>query len=240
MAYDKSYFTVRETWRDWRIEARWLIEHARVSPGARVLEIGCGGGGLLQMLRARGARVVGVDTLGSALALARTRRAGEQGSRGAEEPFDYAQDSPLLPRTSAPLLLIQIGKDNTLPFRDAAFDAIIGQHIVEHLPDADAALREWKRLLAPKGRLALATPNALYPDPAHFADADHARVFAPAELRGAAERAGLVVESCQTIFPFFSRVRGLRALGVLGYQLFQNLPYMASHGRTLLLVGHSP
>ncbi|MDE3090248.1 MAG: hypothetical protein KGJ80_12775, partial [Chloroflexota bacterium] len=68
-----------------------------------------------------------------------------------------------------------------------------------------------------------------------FADADHARVFTPQELRDAAARAGFVVESCSTIFPFLSRLRALRAVGVIGYRVFQSVPYFAARGRTILL-----
>jgi SAM-dependent methyltransferase len=213
MTYPASYFTARESWRDWRIEARQLIDLARVSKGTRVLEIGCGGGGLLRLLRERGAAVVGVDTLAVVLELV----------RGRDDPPGRLYD------------VIRIGEDGTLPFRDAAFDAILGQHVVEHLPDADTALREWKRLLKPGGRLALATPNARYPDPAHFADADHARTFSPRDLRDATARAGFAVESCETIFPFLTRVRALRGLGVIGYRMFQRAPYFSGRGRTILL-----
>ncbi len=213
MTYSPSYFSARESWRDWRIEARQLIDRARVSKGTRVLEIGCGGGGLLRLLHARGAVAVGIDTLEVALELAHRR----------DDPPGRLYH------------VTRLGEDGALPFRDAAFDAVIGQHVVEHLPDADAALREWKRVLAPGGRLALATPNARYPDPAHFEDADHARVFSPRELGAAAAGAGFAVEACYTIFPYLTRGRALRAVGVMGYRLFQHAPYFATRGRTIIL-----
>jgi len=234
MTYSEAYFTTRETWRDWRIEARQLIDLARVTRGARVLEIGCGGGGLLRMLRERGACAVGVDTLERALILAQHRE-GESGREGEAATFPH---SPALPRP--PSSFVQITEDGRLPFRDAAFDAIIAQHVVEHLPDVVAALREWKRVLKPRGRIALATPNAHYPDPAHFADADHARVFAPAELRDIVERAGFAVESCYTLFPFLSRTRVLRACGVIAHCIFQHIPHFAMRGRTILLSALRP
>ncbi len=253
MTYSPDYFTARESWRDWRIEAQQLMNLARVSKGTRVLEIGCGGGGLLRLLRERGADAVGVDTLEVALNLAnvslrgailsgvkRSRRiATKQSPRYVGDGFAAARLAMTdeNPRSSAAIRvpLIRIGEGGALPFCDAAFDAVIGQHVVEHLPDADAALREWNRLLKPGGRLALATPNAHYSDPAHFADADHARVFSPRELCDAAARAGFAVEACYTIFPFLSRVRALRALGVIGYRVFQHVPYFATRGRTILL-----
>lgn len=230
MIYSDSYFSTRETWRDWRIEARELMRLTRVTRDARVLEIGCGGGGLVRLLRERGARVVGVDTLDAALELARERlRSGTETRCVGDKEKNFAL-SPCHPVT-----LSRIGEDSPLPFRDDAFDALIGQHVVEHLSDANAALREWKRVLKSNGHLALATPNARYPDPAHFADADHARVFSPDELRDAVTRAGFIVEECSTIFPFLSHVRALRAFGVIAYRVFKHAPYFATRGRTILL-----
>jgi len=227
MSYTEAYFIARESWRDWRIEANQLISLARVSKGTRVLEIGCGGGGLLRLLCERGADAVGVDTLEVALNLAKQR---DEWLVPTDVEGDFSS-----PVTRYPTLLVRIGEDSALPFRDAVFDAVIGQHVVEHLPDADAALLEWKQLLKPGGRLALATPNVLYPDPAHFADADHARVFSPRELSDAAARAGFAADACYTIFPFLTRMRALRALGVVGYRVFQHVPYFATRGRSIIL-----
>ena len=224
MAYSTAYFTARESWRDWRIEAQSLIELARVTRGARVLEIGCGGGGLLRLLCERGARAVGVDSLGVALNLARERETSVVWKPDGSE-------------------LVRVGEDSALPLSDAVFDAIIAQHVIEHLPDVAAALHEWQRVLRspapsegkPGGRIALATPNALYPDPAHFADADHVHLFTPHELRDTVQRVGFVGESCYTIFPFLSRLRALQALGMIAYRVFQHAPYFSTRGRTIVL-----
>ncbi len=232
MSYSAEYFVARERWRDWRIEARELIRLARVTQGARMLEIGCGGGGLLRMLAARGARGVGVDTLDVALDLA--QRKWDTATRG---HGDIAPRPPVTtsPRPSVPASFIRIAEDNRLPCADNAFDAILAQHAVEHIADVDAALREWARVLRHGGRLALATPNARYPDPTHFADADHARIFDPRELRYAVERAGFTVEECATIFPYLGRARAARGLGVVAYRAFRRLPYFRERGRTILI-----
>ncbi len=210
MPYDESYFKTRESWRDWRIEAQELIRLAQIHQDSRVLEIGCGGGGLLRMLQAQGAHPVGVDTLKAALHLAQKQLAAD-----------------------VCVQLIHVGKDITLPFRDGSFDVVLAQHVIEHLPNADVALVEWRRLIKPHGRLVLATPNALYPDPIHFADADHVHIFSPRELRDVVQRAGFAVESCFTIFPFLTRARVLRAAGVIAYNLFRHAPYFSPRGRTI-------
>lgn len=212
MSYPESYFTERESWRDWRIEASELIRAAQIRNGSRVLEIGCGGGGLLRILRQWRARVVGVDTLDAALQLARKQ------SNSKER-----------------IQLVRIGADDALPLCTNAFDAIIGQHVIEHMLDAGAALCEWHRLLKPTGRLALVTPNADYPDPAHFADADHMHIFSAQELRAMVQQAGFAVESCFTIFPFLTHARWLRAMGVIAYNVFRFVPYFSTRGRTIVL-----
>lgn len=214
MSYSEDYFTVRETWRDWRIEAQHLVNLAGVTKGSYVLEVGCGGGGLLRLLSAKGARAVGADPLVVGLQLARQR--------------------------VSHVNVVRVGEGAELPFRAGTLDAIVGQHVIEHLPNADAALREWNRVLKAGGRLALATPNVRYPDPAHFADEDHTRVFSPQELCEAAESAGFLIETCYTVFPFLSRVRILRALGVIGHQVFRRTPYFAMRGRTILLAAMKP
>lgn len=51
----------------------WLIQEARLQPGARVLELGCGSGQLALMLAARNLQITGVDCSGSLLQLAKAK-----------------------------------------------------------------------------------------------------------------------------------------------------------------------
>lgn len=46
-----------------------------------------------------------------------------------------------------------------LPFRDAQFDALFAGEVIEHVPDAAATLREWRRVLKPGGVAIVTTPN---------------------------------------------------------------------------------
>ncbi len=48
---------------------------------------------------------------------------------------------------------------NLLPYKDGAFDVIIIKHVVEHLVEPDAALKEIYRVTAPGGIVLLSTPN---------------------------------------------------------------------------------
>lgn len=47
----------------------------------------------------------------------------------------------------------------SIPFRNQSFDALFAGEIIEHLSDTIQALREWSRVLKPKGLLILTTPN---------------------------------------------------------------------------------
>jgi SAM-dependent methyltransferase len=214
-------YRARESWRDWRTEANLLITLARVTPGQRVLEVGCGGGGLMRLVGKQGIFAVGVETSVEALNLAQAR-----------------QMSP--DRGGALMEFARVGRDAPLPFAPGSFDALIGQHLVEHLEQAGKAFCEYARVLKSGGRLAIATPNANYADPEHFADADHVHVFTPKELVDSVSRAGFTLETCTTVFPFLSRARPLRATSVIAYRLFCGLPFFASRGRTIILGARKP
>ena len=96
--------------------------------GCRVLEAGCGIGTDGARFARAGARYTGLDFSMSAPALARRR-------------FE-------LERLNGQFVA---GSVSTLPFRDATFDLVFSHGVVHHVPDTEAAISEFHRVLKPGG-----------------------------------------------------------------------------------------
>jgi SAM-dependent methyltransferase len=147
---------------------------ANVTPGERVLDIGCGEGAFTAALAAAGAQAVGVEIAGEPLRRARGR---------------------------FPELDLQLVEDE-LPFGRGSFDVVWAGEVLEHLRDPAAVLEEIRRVLAGSGRLVVSTPDhpvllrlRLGIDrrafEAHFDPrADHLRFFTARTLTGVLEDAG--------------------------------------------------
>lgn len=121
-----------------RAELRGAALADQLPAAGRILEIGCGSGGLLTALASRGRTVEGVDIALRWLVLARRRLA----DRGLRVPLVGACAE-------------------ALPYRDGAFTAVVADSVLEHLDDPLWALREWARVVRPGGRLVLWSPNRL-------------------------------------------------------------------------------
>ena len=105
--------------------------------GQRVLDVGCGNGGLVRFMTRQGARVTGLEC--SAGQLARAHDAEPAGDE------DY---------------LSGVGQD--LPFEDATLDAVVFFNSLHHIPvkDQTAALAEALRVLKPGGEIYVLEPIA--------------------------------------------------------------------------------
>lgn len=103
---------------------------AALEPG-RVLDVGCGSGEFLAVMRALGWRCVGLEPDAAGAAAARERLNIEV----VESPLEAARLAP------------------------DAFDLVTLNHALEHLADPLAALERLRGLLAKGGRLVVITPN---------------------------------------------------------------------------------
>ncbi|MDI6858523.1 MAG: class I SAM-dependent methyltransferase [Dehalococcoidia bacterium] len=207
--YSQEYYDARGG-PMFRLEIRHLLALAAPSRDDRVLELGCGAGLLLAACHRerRASLTMGVDVNHTAVSLA---------SR------------------VAPVALADATR---LPLASGSFQAVVAQHLIEHFERPEEALREWYRVLAPGGRVVVATPNAAYPDPALFDDPTHHHVYLLHELRRLFEESGFRVERCYTLMPFL----GNRRLTWAATKLFGGalpalrfLPYFRTRGLTLFL-----
>jgi SAM-dependent methyltransferase len=80
--------------------------------------------------------------------------------------------------------------DGKLPFEDGTFGTVIARHIIEHCLDTVSVLREWSRVLAPGGRLIIATPNERITDGIPL-NPEHVHAFTPETLGAMGKLLGL-------------------------------------------------
>ncbi|MBS1857186.1 MAG: class I SAM-dependent methyltransferase [Acidobacteria bacterium] len=111
-----------------------FVARALESSSARgpLLDVGCGGGLFLGMMRERGVNVAGLDFSREAAGVAWSRQ-------------------------QVPALVADFPR---APLRPGAFAAITMFHVVEHLYDPQAYFTAARELLAPDGRLIVQVPNA--------------------------------------------------------------------------------
>jgi SAM-dependent methyltransferase len=102
------------------------------SPPARVADLGCGTGSLSLLLADAGYDVIGIDFAAQMIERARSKGAAARVS------VAVAQADAEYP-----------------PLRAAAFDAVVGRHVLWALSDAERALERWIRLLRPGGVILL-------------------------------------------------------------------------------------
>jgi SAM-dependent methyltransferase len=148
--YDYALF---EYYRSAKVIA--FLERAGVAVRGRVLDAGCGGGGMPLSLAEEAGPVVGIDPI---------NRFGDAGVRLARE-------------RGLTGLHFALADGMALPFSNEAFDLVLSHAVIEHVADAPLYLRECARVLAPGGRVYLSTAPYL-----SFAGAHLPRLKVPVPL----------------------------------------------------------
>src|SRR4051812_24474017 len=112
-----------------------FLERSGVRIGGRVLDAGCGGGGMPLSLAEEAREVIGIDPF---------NRFGDAGVRLARE-------------RGLPNVHFAFADGMALPFAPRSFDLVLSHAVIEHVADAPLYLRECARVLEPGGRMYLST-----------------------------------------------------------------------------------
>ena len=147
------HYALFEYYRSAKVFA--FLDQSGVRLEGRVLDMGCGGGGMPLSFAEEATAVVAIDLV-DRFRDAGTRLAAEKGL--------------------ANLAFLQA--DGTrLPFATGAFDAVLSHAVIEHVADADAYLAQARRVLKPGGWMYLSTAPYL-----SFAGAHLPRLRVPIPL----------------------------------------------------------
>lgn len=119
----------------WRRKA---VQLAEIRPGDDVLDVACGTGDLTEAFAVAGpASVTGLDFVDAMLEIARRKSARRSRGPGAPRPT-YTK-----------------GDAQALPFADVSFDVVSIAFGIRNVADPAEALREFRRVLRPRGRLVI-------------------------------------------------------------------------------------
>jgi SAM-dependent methyltransferase len=110
----------------------WVLDLAGVDGGERVLDVGCGNGAYLRALRGRRVDALGCDLSLGMLAVAR-----------GHQPVVNADAT-------------------ALPLRTDSVGVVLAPHMLYHVPDRAAAVRELRRVLVPGGVCVAVTNGAAH------------------------------------------------------------------------------
>lgn len=139
-AYDKWHEAVHGNENPMQVNlASWHKSALSLSPplmDLKVLEVGCGAGDFSLYLADRQANVTAVDFSPQAIEIARKKSTVQKKS-----------------------VNFRVADAQALPFQDNSFDLLFSCECLEHVPEPQIALAEFRRVLKPKGKLVLTTEN---------------------------------------------------------------------------------
>jgi ubiquinone/menaquinone biosynthesis C-methylase UbiE len=187
----------------------------------RILEVGCGTGGISVYLASQGYRVSAVD-----------REQYDPEALRATRDYSRAQGIALN---------VYLADAAELPFATGTFEAVVCSNVVEHLDDPQAALAEMHRVLVPGGVAFVDFPLFRGPYGGHIEDAIKLpwfhllpRAWVEKELR----RRG--AEKDRTVFATLNRITNARFRRLLETEGFETLQFRRGHylthpGRKLIV-----
>ena len=166
---------------------RMQIEGLGLGEGSRILDVGCGTGGNLDLLQGFGV-TWGVDASFTAASFVKGRG---------------------WPR-------IAVGSATDLPFPDASFDLVTALGVIEHVQRDDRMLEEMRRVTRPGGHMLIMTSAHPWLWSVHDDRVHHVRRYRRAELSDRVRAAGWRIEQNSylnaTLFPAVAIVRALQRL----------------------------
>lgn len=118
----------------------FIQPHCPIGTNTRVMEIGCGEGGVLQAFTEEGARVLGVDLNESRIRTAKRLMADAIAAGSAEFVYKNVYD------------------EDFEQAHQAAFDLIILKDTIEHIPNQEAFIPHLLQFLAPGGKIFFGFP----------------------------------------------------------------------------------
>lgn len=149
----------------------------------RILDVGCGTGANLEMLKKFGA-AEGVDISDDALEFCRRKN-----------------------------LKVHKGLAEKLPFADESFDVVTALDVVEHLDDDVAGLREMRRVLRTGGKTLIFVPAFMWLWGVQDDISNHRIRYTKKQIVERLEKAGFAVErATYANFTFFAPILGGRTL----------------------------
>ena len=99
--------------------------------GGRILDIGCGNGFYLALMKQLGWEVTGIEMDPVAAEIARSRFG----------------------------IFVHVGTPDDAPLEQETFDTVVMSHVIEHVPDPVHFIRTAARFLKPGGQMVVVTPN---------------------------------------------------------------------------------
>jgi 2-polyprenyl-3-methyl-5-hydroxy-6-metoxy-1,4-benzoquinol methylase len=154
----------------------FTLEKELLEEGGRLLDIGCATGSLIAALRERGWETTGVEI--------------------SVPQAEYAKQKRNLNVRSLPL------EENHFP--SSHFNVVLASHLIEHLNDPAAFVREVRRVLKAKGRFFITTPNIagfqarLFKGRWRSAIFDHLYLFSAKTLSRLLKENGFIIEKTAT------------------------------------------